>query len=88
MQDKCKHIRMDATFQIKSHQSEEPLGIDDFYILGECGMATQDYGLAAQWFDLAVTRGMQQQEQHGQQRFSFSLSDASHQLAQAQRNVR
>ena len=78
--------------QVYKYQSAQPLGIDDFYILGESGMATQDYGLAAQWFDMAVTRGMQQQEQQEQQQQqeqqpSFSLSEACYRLAEAHNNV-
>ena len=58
-------------------------------MLGECGMDTEDYGLAAQWFDMAVRR-MQQQEQQNQQQqqFVFTLSNAYQYLAMAHQKVK
>ena len=78
-------------WQVNSHQSAQPLGIDDLYMLGEIGMDTEDYGLAAQWFNMAA-KGMQQQQQQEQQqqqqqKFIFSLSDAYHYLALAHEKV-
>ena len=76
--------------QINSHQSAQPLGIDDLYRLGEGGFYIEDYGLAAQWFDMAARRMQQQQQQEQQQEqtFSLSLSDTYHYLALSQEKVK
>ena len=57
--------------------SDEPLYPDDFFFLGDTAMKNNDYGLAAQWFDMATTS----------READFSLAEAYLRLAKAHKEV-